>query len=48
MDSIINKAKSYIQKNYVHEISLEEIAQHVAVSPYYFSKLFKQETGEIY
>ena len=46
MDSIINKAKSYIQKNYVHEISLEEIAQHVAVSPYYFSKLFKQETGE--
>lgn len=46
MDNIINKAKTYIRKNYVHEISLEEISQHVAVSPYYFSKLFKQETGE--
>jgi len=46
MDSIINKAKDYILKNYVDEISLEEISQYVSVSPYYFSKLFKQQTGE--
>ncbi|WP_432402451.1 response regulator [Wukongibacter sp. M2B1] len=46
MDSIIIAAKEYIMKNYSKELSLEEVAHDIAVSPYYFSKLFKKKTGE--
>ena len=44
--SVIDKAKSYIDENYMKEISLEDVSRAVDVSPYYFSKLFKDETGE--
>lgn len=43
--SIIEKAKSYIRDNYKKDISLDEVSREVDISPYYFSKLFKQETG---
>lgn len=43
---VIDSAKIYIQKNYNKDISLDEVSREVNISPYYFSKLFKDETGE--
>ena len=45
-NSIILKAKEYISKNYFKDISLDDVSKEVDISPYYFSKLFKEETGE--
>lgn len=39
----IKKALNYIEKNLNKPISLEETANHVYLSHYYFSKLFKKE-----
>ena len=39
----IKKALAYIDKNLHKNIQLEEIADHVYLSHYYFSKLFKKE-----
>ena len=39
-------AKEYILKNYNNDISLDDVSREVNISPYYFSKLFKDETGE--
>ncbi|WP_099467386.1 response regulator [Konateibacter massiliensis] len=44
--TIIDKAKEYIEKQYHKDISLDEVSKEVDISPYYFSKLFKEETGE--
>lgn len=46
--ALINKAFIYIGRNYKNRITLEEIAAHVALSPSYFSSLFKEETGMNY
>ena len=43
---IVAKAKVYIKENYSKDIFLEDISRKVDISPYYFSKLFKEETGE--
>lgn len=41
---IVDKAKRYIEANYVNEeLSLEEIAANVYVNPSYLSKIFKKE-----
>ncbi len=45
-NSIITKAKGYIDKNFYKGISLDDVSREVDISPYYFSKLFKEETGE--
>ncbi|PKM93860.1 MAG: hypothetical protein CVU84_13190 [Firmicutes bacterium HGW-Firmicutes-1] len=39
------EAKNYIDIHYSKELTLEEISRVVSVSPQYFSKLFKEETG---
>jgi two-component system response regulator YesN len=44
--SVIAKAKAYIEANYSRDISLDDVSRTVDISPYYFSKLFKEETGE--
>lgn len=44
-DGIITRAQEYIRQNFRHDLSLEEVAQSVGISPYYFSKLFREETG---
>lgn len=44
-ESVVEKAKAYIQENFNKEISLDEVSRMVDISPYYFSKLFKQEEG---
>lgn len=43
---IIVQAKEYIYENYSRDITLEEVAKVVSVTPHYFSRLFKEETGE--
>ena len=44
-NSAVKKAMLYIQENYSRDISLDDVSSQVNISPYYFSKLFKQETG---
>lgn len=43
---LIKKAYEYIDDNFSKEISLGEISEELNISSYYFSKLFKDETGE--
>lgn len=45
-ESVVTKAKHYIEENYQKDISLDDVSRQVDISPYYFSKLFKQEAGE--
>lgn len=45
-NSIIKKAQEYIECYYYKGISLDDVSREVDISPYYFSKLFKEETGE--
>ena len=45
-ESVVAKAKAYIDENYQKDISLDDVSRMVDISPYYFSKLFKQEQGE--
>ena len=42
----VEVAKNYIQNNYSRDISLDEVSQEVNISPYYFSKIFKEDVGE--
>ena len=43
---VIESAKRYIKTQYNKDISLDDVSKEVDISPYYFSKLFKEETGE--
>ena len=45
-NSIVARAKEYIKNHYNKDISLDDVSREVNISPYYFSKLFKDETGE--
>ena len=42
---VIERAKIYINKQYNKAISLDDVSREVDISPYYFSKIFKEETG---
>lgn len=44
-DGIITQAQAYIQQNFRKDLALEDVAKKVGISPYYFSKLFKEEVG---
>lgn len=44
--TVIGNAKEYINNCYSGEIGLDDVANFVQLSPAYFSRLFKQETGE--
>ncbi len=44
-ESVVDKAKRFIQQNYTRNISREDIALHVFLTPDYLSKIFKAETG---
>ena len=46
MNDKISHAAEFIKNNYDKDISLEDVAKAVSLSPYYFSKLFKTVTGE--
>ena len=42
----VEAAKAYIQANYSRDISLDDVSREVNISPYYFSKIFKEDVGE--
>lgn len=42
----VSAAKDFIRQNYNREITLDDVSREVNITPYYFSKLFKEETGE--
>lgn len=44
----IKEAISYIQNNYVEDITLDDVADYVGITPQHFSKVFKEETGYNY
>lgn len=44
-NSIIEKADQYIMDHYNEDISLDDIARHVNLSSYYFSRFYKNSTG---
>lgn len=44
-ENVVDKAKSYILNNFSKELSLDETAKVVGISPYYLSKLFKESEG---
>ena len=44
-DSLTDRAKAYIDGHYQNDISLDDVSREMNISPYYFSKLFKQTYG---
>lgn len=44
----IDQVKTYIQENFMEDISIAKLAQIACVSPNYFSHMFKNETGQNY
>ncbi len=47
-ESVVSRARAYIDENYHKDISLDDVSRHVDISPYYFSKLFKQQDGRTF
>jgi AraC-like DNA-binding protein len=41
----VNLAVNYIVEHYNRDLGLEEVAEHLAMQPTYFSKFFRQATG---
>ena len=39
-------SKEYIRNNFNKDISLDEVSRVANISPYYFSKIFKEGTGQ--
>lgn len=46
VNHLIVKAKNFIYKNFDKDITLEDVAKEVCITPHYFSRLFKDETNE--
>lgn len=43
---VVNHAIDYIMKHIGEDVSIEDVADHCHFSKYYFSRIFKEETGE--
>lgn len=44
----VERAKAWLAEHYREELSMEDAAEYVNLSPFYFSKLFKQHVGETF
>lgn len=44
-NKIVQATKEYLESHYAEEITLEDVAEYVNISPQYFSKLIKKNTG---
>ena len=42
---VLRQAKEFIASHYTQHLTLEQVAGYVALSPTYFSRIFKQEVG---
>ncbi|MDF2594263.1 MAG: hypothetical protein K0R69_604 [Clostridia bacterium] len=47
-NKLVTETKKYIEDHYNEDISLEELAKEICVSPNYLSRLFRDKTGENY
>ncbi|MFD0713550.1 response regulator [Paenibacillus sp. GCM10027626] len=45
---VILKAKKYMRAHFLEDISLKSVADHLALSPSYFSRMFSQETEQTF
>ena len=45
INETIGKALEYLHENYKKYVTLDEVSRFVNISPYYFSKIFKEEVG---
>ncbi len=45
MSEIVIRANEIIARNYTNDISLEGVARELGISPSYFSRLYKEQTG---
>jgi len=45
LEETIKKAVSFVENHYYKDITLNDIADHVKISPYHFSRLFKKQTS---
>jgi two-component system response regulator YesN len=46
ISALIQKAEAYLSAHFEEDLSLEEISKVVNLSPFYFSRLYKDETGK--
>jgi two-component system, response regulator YesN len=46
--SVLDRAITFIQEKFHEDLSLEDVAEHIHLNSYYFSKVFKQQTGETF
>lgn len=44
----IDQIKIFLKENFMKELTLERTAREVGLSQYYFSRMFKQETGDAF
>lgn len=47
-NSIIEMSEEYIRNNFNKDISLDEVSRVANISPYYFSRIFKEGTGKTF
>ncbi len=45
VNAVVEKAEQFMRENYDKDIALEDIARAVNLSPFYFSRFYKEETG---
>lgn len=45
LSAAVDEAKSFIRRHFADDLSMEQTADSVNLSPYYFSKVFKAESG---
>lgn len=45
VSTVIAESMAYIDENYAKDLRLKDVAEAVAISPQYFSKIFKKELG---
>ena len=43
--TLVATAQAYIDEHYQSDLSLDEISRNLNISPYYFSRLFREEAG---
>jgi AraC family transcriptional regulator len=44
--ALANRAQEFIDRRWRDDLTLEQIASHVYISPFHFQRIFKQQTGE--
>ena len=45
ISDLVNQSIEYIHKHYSQDVTLEKLAYHIGVTPYYLGRIFKKTTG---